>query len=107
MKESSIRLMVYVTGIGIFALVVVHLLSLSSGGLENNVAYGTVIKELSPSPYSVSLLILLGLVLVHSSLGIRRFLRDVGSKKTSVLLTQIFVGIIFLLVLVIGVMTIR
>ncbi len=107
MKESTIRLIVYGSGLGILVLVIIHLLVLSMGGLARNVEYDSVAKQLRFSGYSLSLILLLLFTLVHSAIGIRRFFIDVGVKGITLKTILIVISILFILIFIIGIITIR
>ncbi|MCH1772168.1 MULTISPECIES: succinate dehydrogenase [Metallosphaera] len=105
MRESTIRMLTYGTGILVLALVTVHLLILSPGGLSRNVSYGVVVRELENVGYSTALVLLLFFTLVHSGLGLRRALIDSGNGGRVKAIMGVIV-VIFTIVLALGILTV-
>jgi succinate dehydrogenase hydrophobic anchor subunit len=78
MRESTLRWVVYITGIAAFVLLAVHLIvvMLGPGSYESHLQYGAVEAALGNEGYFLALGALLVVVLVHGFLWLRRTLLD-------------------------------
>lgn len=106
MKESTLRELTYLSGLIILILVIIHLTKLSLGNFSENVSFSGVVSSLENTAYSVSLILLLLFTLVHSSLGIRRVLMDSGKPSSTVRSVLGVIGVVFLVVLALGILTV-
>ncbi|EHP71289.1 Succinate dehydrogenase/Fumarate reductase transmembrane subunit [Metallosphaera yellowstonensis MK1] len=106
MRESTLRELTYLSGLAILLLVIIHLVKLSVGGFTVNTSFSQVALSLKDPAYSVTLILLLAFILTHSSLGIRRTLLDSGKSNLTVKAALGILGVVFLIILVLGILTV-